>query len=590
MHSLSYALENDTSGELQELVDSFINSDNYVDKRVIARKILYFITDSSDIAVNSRGGAIDARNLHVLETIMGVDLFVGVNDSTTPNSNAASILNQLFSDFDRTYFILLNKVLGEADYLELIEEIPDDNGEIILDLSAVEDIVDHYISLGINVDEMLFNIGVYLKSYDSTYGTDYLNSFKSHYSDRADEIGIMVNGNFVVGTEGNDTLNGSNSQDVIWAESGNDNISTGADNDLIYSGTGNDTINAGGGADIVYGEDGNDIINADSGSDTIYAGTGDDTIKAGSDNDLVYGEDGNDTIDGGTGNDTLYGGVGDDTVNADEGDDVVYGEDGNDTIDGGAGNDTIDAGAGNDVINGGEGDDTYHFGAAHGNDIVFDTDGANMLEFGDELSADDYDLSADINGGFVLAHKETGETISLPDFVTNPLAYDFTFAGEGKVLGGGEEREIVEGTDEDNTLNAGDGFNIIYGNGGNDTIEGGENLDFVFGGDGDDTISGGNGTNILHGEAGNDTLSDGEGSSYLNGGNGDNYMYGEDGDDRLQGGEGYDYMEGGLGNDNLSGGNGFNEMYGQEGDDYIYGGDHADYIDGGVGDDHKRRL
>ena len=567
MHSLSYALENDTLGELQELVDCFINSDNYVDKRVIARKILYYITNSSDIAVNSRGGAIDARNLHVLETIMGVDSFVGVNGSTTPNSNAASILNQLFSDFDRTYFILLNEVLGEADYLELIEEIPDDNGEIILDLSAVEDIVDHYISLGINVDEMLFNIGVYLKSYDSTYGTDYLNSFKSHYSDRADEIGIMVNGNFVVGTEENDNLNGSSSQDVIWAEGGNDNISTGAGNDLIYGGAGNDTINAGAGADIVYGEDGNDIINADSGNDTIYAGTGDDTINAGEGDDVVYGEDGNDIIDGGAGNDT---------------------------VDAGTGNDVINGGEGDDTLAGGEGDDTYHFSAAHGNDIVFDADGANMLEFGDELSADDYDLSVDINGGFVLTHKETGETISLPDFVTNPLEYDFSFAGEGKVLGGGEEREVLEGTDEDNTLNAGDGFNIIYGNGGNDTIEGGENLDFVFGGDGNDTISGDNGTNILHGEAGNDTLSDGEGSSYLNGGDGDDTFFAGAGNDVLLGGTGADEMHGEDGDDVLAGNDGDDTLYGEAGadtlyadagNDTLYGGDDDDALFGGDGDD-----
>lgn len=164
-----------------------------------------------------------------------------------------------------------------------------------------------------------------------------------------------------------------------------------------------------------------------------------------------------------------------------------------------------------------------------------DTDGSNTLIFGDGLSADDYDLSFDISGGFVLIHKETGETISLPDFILNPQQYDFSFDGDVKVLGGGEAREVVDGTAEDDTLNAGDGFNIIYGNGGNDTINGGENLDFIFGGEGNDTMNGGNGTNILHGEAGNDVLIDGEGDSYLNGGDGDDALFGGAGNDVLLG-------------------------------------------------------
>lgn len=164
MHSLSYALEHYDSGELQNMVDSFKDADSFIDRRKAAREILYFITDSTDITVNSRGGTIDARNLHVLETIMGVDTFVGVNGSTNPNSTAASILNQLFTDFDRTYFNLLNKVLGVADYLEMIEEEPNENGDIVLNLTPVEEVVDHYISLGVDVHEMLYNIGIYIRA------------------------------------------------------------------------------------------------------------------------------------------------------------------------------------------------------------------------------------------------------------------------------------------------------------------------------------------------------------------------------------------------------------------------------------------
>lgn len=594
MHSLSYALENDESGELQTLVDSFKNSDSFIEKRIIARKILYFITGSSDIMVNSRGGAIDARSFHVLETIMGVDSFVGVNGSTTPNSTAASILNQLFMDFDRTYFTLLNKVLGVADYLEMIEENPNENGEIVLDLTSVEEVVDHYISIGMDVNEMLYNIGVYVKTYDSTYGTNYLSSFISHYPDYADEIVTMVNGNFVVGTDGNDTLNGSNAQDIIWAEGGDDRINTGSGNDIIYGGAGNDTINAGSGDDVVYGDE------------------DDDDITGGDGNDLIYGGDGDDIIKGNTGNDTIYGGIGNDTLDGGEDDDTLYGEDGDDSLSGGTGD---------DMLSGGDGNDTYYINADHGNDTIYDSEGLSTLVFGDELSADDYSLHIDINSCISLVNTETGETISIPDFINMPEFYDFTFDGEAQIIGGGDSRQVIEGTDEDDVITGGDGFNIIKGNDGNDIITGGDNLNFIYGGDGDDTITGGNGTNIIRGENGNDVIRDGVGDSYLDGGNGndtiyggdgndiiiggagndqifgedgddviagndgDDVLYGEDGNDTLYADAGNDVLYGGNGNDSLFGGDGDDTLYGDAGDDYLEAGNGTDTLYGGVGND-----
>ena len=567
MHSLSYALENDESGELQTLVDSFKNSDNFIEKRVIARKILYFITGSSDIIMNSRGGAIDARSLHVLEMIMGVDSFVGVNGSTTPNSTAASILNQLFMDFDRTYFNLLNKVLGVADYLEMIEENPNENGEIVLDLTSVEEVVDHYISIDMNVNEMLYNIGVYVKTYDSTYGTNYLSFFISHYPDYAAEIAAMVNSNFVVGTDENDTLNGSSTQDVIWAEGGDDRINTGSGNDIIYGGTGNDTINAGSGDDVVYGDE------------------GDDDITGGDGNDLIYGGDGDDIIKGNTGNDTIYGGIGNDTLDGGEDDDTLYGEDGDDSLSGGTGD---------DMLSGGDGNDTYYINADHGNDTIYDSEGLSTLVFGDELSADDYSLHIDINSGISLVNTETGETISIPDFINMPEFYDFTFDGEAQIIGGGDSRQVIEGTDEDDVITGGDGFNIIKGNDGNDIITGGDNLNFIYGGDGDDTITGGNGTNIIRAENGNDVIRDGVGDSYLDGGNGNDTIYGGDGNDIIIGGAGNDQLFGEDGDDVIAGNDGDDVLYGEDGNDtlyadagndVLYGGNGNDSLFGGDGDD-----
>ena len=494
----------------------------------------------------------------------------------------------------------------------MIEEIPDDNGNIILDLASVEDVVDHYISLGMNVNEMLYNIGIYVKTYDSTYGTNYLSSFISHYSNYANEITTMVNGNFVIGTDENDTLNGSNTQDVVWAEGGDDIVNAGAGNDIVYGGSGNDTINAGSGDDVVYGNEGDDIIIGDAGNDIIYGGDGDDIITGNTGNDLLNGGNGNDTISGGAGRDTIYGEDGNDTLDGGEDNDILYGENENDSLSGGTGDDTL---------HGGEGDDTYYINADHGNDVIYDSEGISTLVFGDELSADDYSLHIDINSGISLVNAETGETIAIPDFINLPENYDFIFSGESKVLGGGDSRRVIEGTDEDDVITAGDGFNIIRGGDGNDTITGGDNLNFIYGGDGDDVINGGNGTNIIRGENGDDIIRDGSGDGYLDAGDGndtifggdgndviiggagadelhgengddvlagndgDDVLYGEDGNDSLYADAGNDELHGGNGNDSLFGGDGDDVLYGDAGDDYLEAGNGADTLYGGVGND-----
>jgi VCBS repeat-containing protein len=63
---------------------------------------------------------------------------------------------------------------------------------------------------------------------------------------------------------------------------------------------------------------------------------------------------GNDTIDGGAGND------------------IIYGQEGNDTISGGTGNDILVGGSGNDILSGGAGADTFVFGAGMGHDHITD--------------------------------------------------------------------------------------------------------------------------------------------------------------------------------------------------------------------------
>ena len=88
------------------------------------------------------------------------------------------------------------------------------------------------------------------------------------------------------------------------------------------------------------------------------------------------------------------------------------------------------------------------------------------------------------------------------------------------------------------------------------TLSGGNGNDLMFGGGGEDSLSGGNGNDTIYGMDGHDLLSGGNGSDLLFGGAGNDRLYGDNGDDRLDGGDGNDLLAGGNGSDTLAGGAG----------------------------------
>ena len=87
---------------------------------------------------------------------------------------------------------------------------------------------------------------------------------------------------------------------------------------------------------------------------------------------------------------------------------------------------------------------------------------------------------------------------------------------------GSSEDDVICGDDDNNTINA----------------KGGE--DIVRAGDGNDKVDGGPGNDELYGEAGNDNLSGGEDEDIIDGGPGDDELIGNEGRDELRGGEGSD--------------------------------------------------
>jgi Ca2+-binding RTX toxin-like protein len=103
-------------------------------------------------------------------------------------------------------------------------------------------------------------------------------------------------------------------------------------------------VNGGDGNDTVHGSVTEDILLGGQGADSLEGGGGDDTLLGGEDNDNLAGAQGDDTLLGGTGDDELSGGAGAD---------YLMGNSGNDSINGGAGSDTFEFGYadGQDSVN-----------------------------------------------------------------------------------------------------------------------------------------------------------------------------------------------------------------------------------------------
>ena len=108
-----------------------------------------------------------------------------------------------------------------------------------------------------------------------------------------------------VGTDKNETLDGTSGIDMIFGLNGTNTINGNAGDDLLCGGNGIDMISGGDGNDILDGQKANDFLNG------------------GNDNDILRGNLGSDTLTGGSGADSFIGGAGTDTAtdfNAAEGD------------------------------------------------------------------------------------------------------------------------------------------------------------------------------------------------------------------------------------------------------------------------------
>jgi Ca2+-binding RTX toxin-like protein len=204
---------------------------------------------------------------------------------------------------------------------------------------------------------------------------------------------LAGSGDDTIRLEGTEEGQEEEGQDVVYGESGRDNIDSRGESGfrLIFGGADDDIITAGGGfyEGRIYGETGNDEIRA--GGDVqfdVWGGPGDDEIdgasecaihsafgesgndriispsvltRGGSGNDFIqfadcggvaYGDAGNDELRGGEQRVELHGGSGDDELvgGFDDSNDKLFGDAGDDTLTGRDGADSFDCGPGIDTI------------------------------------------------------------------------------------------------------------------------------------------------------------------------------------------------------------------------------------------------
>lgn len=425
-------------------------------------------------------------------------------------------------------------------------------------------------------------------------------------SNAADTIDGGTGHDILNGGLGNDTIYGSEGHDQLFGGLGRDTLEGGSENDSLFGGDGRDFLNGnagydyldgGNGSDVYYvgldnagfvdeyndtGSRGRDVIRATEAGTIIglmtgfgpnngieaIAASGNQDVTIGGTNDAeiwdfsetklhgikwINALDGHDNVIGNAQNNRIDAGAGNDYVEGGEGNDFLRGGDGIDVLAGGAGRDRIDGGAGNDSLDGGEGNDTY-------------------LYYSDANGSFDSIMDSGSDGKDRIVAKEDGVEIG--------LGTSFSLANGVEIISAGRNSDVtINGSNEGNdwdfseirlrnidSINSGDGMDVVHGNNQRNTINGEAGHDQLYGGKGADILFGGDDSDFLFGEQGRDTLHGDAGHDILDGGNGRDTLFGGTGHDILLGGKGNDTLVGGTGNDVMTGGYGRDTFIFTEGD------------------------
>jgi Ca2+-binding RTX toxin-like protein len=452
-------------------------------------------------------------------------------------------------------------IANEFDYIMQIEHIQGSNATDLLmgkhgennSIMAGDGDDTIFLSSGINhIDgEGYTDIGNWL-SLENMSGT--ISNFDLANNNAGDSK--VYNIQNVIDFDGNrnQTVWGSNSDNIFVMYAGNDHVLSRNGNNIIDLGDGNDTASINYGSDTIIGGSGQDsidlvnnlganqssiiILNDIAAADFNTLATGFSSLSLSNQNstivsidlgdinglsltgshnfysitdgrgqtDYLYQEGANpdieifrlthyaDVLVGSNNNDTIYGNNGADTLWGMQGDDSIYGGAGNDIIFGVQGNNRLEGDSGNDLIFGGTGNDVIR--GDDGNDTLYGKVGNNNIDGGANDDIIYAGTGTDIiDGG---ADNDTlrfdgGTQRVVVNLGSDALSYDATTINANRFINSwlnGGSEQTGTVTDIEN----------IDGTQYNDTMRGNSERNIIKTGEGDDYIFASLGNDEIHGD------------------------------------------------------------------------------------------
>ncbi|QCD51753.1 calcium-binding protein [Campylobacter sp. RM16192] len=610
---------------LRNLVNNYMDSKDESARKSMIKSIIFKWTKTENIDINSRGDMKDARELGVYEALMGEE-FIHVSQGRNPRGSVANMLHNLYQEFEDYVYANLELQVAFKDVIDT---------EYMYYNHETNALGYKFDDFNLKIKE-LYSRGKYedivklisLVRQASVYKPNLQNSLDSNLKTLSSDdsrLSILVQSQYIKGTDNNDTLQGDKGNDILEGGAGNDNLDGGAGNDiyLFGRGDGQDTIynndNSKDRMDVIRFKEGvskNDLtITRDSNNslviriketqDTVtvssmfynednsyginkiefYDGTSlnlediklkllngqdsaNNTIVGFSTDDTIYGGKLHDYIYGQGGKDTLYGNEGDDRLEGQAGNDTLYGNEGKDTLIGGDNDDTLYGNEGNDSLQGDKGNDILEGGA--GNDNLDGGAGNDIYLFG---RGDGQDT--------IYNNDNSKDRMDVIRFKEGVSKNDLTITRDSNnslVIRIKETQDTVTVSsmfyNEDNSY----GINKIEFYDGTSLNLEDIKLKLLNGQD--------SANNTIVGFSTDDTIYGGKLHDYIYGQGGKDTLYGNEGDDRLEGQAGNDTLYGNEGKDTLIGGDNDDTLYGNEGNDSLQGDKGNDILEGGAGNDN----
>lgn len=602
---------------LRDLVEAYVDLQDSLERNSLLKDIILQWAGVTQIARNSRGSAVDARELAVVEMMSGRPY---TNDYTpddpNPRPEAGNLLTSEFNKFLQYVGAQIEAQTLYADTGIFQGGFASGYSHVIVDWNSFEQyIIAAHDELDVEKITDLVKLSTTLATYSPTLRSQLEIVYVDLIAERPDIATVLDVVTSIIGTSDADVLYGTSGKDAINGQGGDDTLYGQAGNDVyIYRpGDGNDRIFDSAGSDQLYFMGGilpehvtltrdvssiivhitvggvmgeiriNNVFEGTAGalreglieqfrfeSGAVWsqgqilaaivqqATNGNDGLYGSSADETFSGLDGDDEISGYGGNDVLNGDGGSDNLAGGTGNDVLNGGDGADILDGGADDDMLNGGAGNDTLDGGVGSDTYVFNAGDGQDTINNYDAGasrlDVLSFGPDI--DPADVTARrVDNNLVLTFAGSDDKVAVTNY----------FVGDGAGAYRLDEIRFADATVWDVAA-----VKALV-------LAPTSSADILRGYETDDTLRGGDGNDTLYGNGGNDTLSGDVGNDTIYGGNGDDILFGGAGADILNGDAGHDQLDGGADNDTLRGG---------AGNDYLTGGLGNDQLEGGEGDDH----